>query len=265
MEKHFEKEFTKKQTSGTDFATNIAYEPSETGNIITGSEVGNALKKMKNNKSGGCDNIKAELLKYGDPVLHGEIAKIINNTLNNGTCPKEIRLGILIPLQKPGKTRGPPENCRPIIIMSVLRKIIAIILVDRTIKKISKMIPPSQAAYRHGRGTTEQVFALKTLIDIARNSKEYKIYILLMDMTKAFDRIDRSTLLEDLKEILEPQELKMFQILLTDTEIRIKIKNMFGKTIKTNIGSPQGDSASAILFILYLALRLKKYRIDVRG
>ena len=84
-----------------------------------------------------------------------------------------------------------------------------------------------------------------------------------MDMTKAFDRIDRSTLLEDLKEILEPQELKMFQILLTDTEIRIKIKNMFGKTIKTNIGSPQGDSASAILFILYLALRLRKYKKEV--
>ena len=38
---------------------------------------------------------------------------------------------------------------------------------------------------------------------------------------------------------------------------------MFGKTTKTNIGSPQGDSASAILFILYLALRLKKYKFDV--
>ena len=93
--------------------------------------------------------------------------------------------------------------------MSVLRKIIAIILIDRTIEKISKMIPPSQAAYRQGRGTTEQVFALKTLIEIARNSKEYQINILLMDMTKAFDRIDRSTLLGDLKEILDPHELKM--------------------------------------------------------
>ena len=122
---------------------------------------------MKNNKSGGCDNIKAELLKYGDPVLHGEIAKIINNTINNGTCPNEIRLGTLIPLQKPGKSRGSPENCRPIIIMSVLRKIIAVILVDRTIEKISKMIPPSQAAYRQGSDTSEQVFALKTLIEKA--------------------------------------------------------------------------------------------------
>ena len=93
--------------------------------------------------------------------LHGEIAKIIMNIINNGICPKEIKQGILIPLQKPEKTRGPPENCRLIILMSVLRKIIAIILIDRTIERISKMIPPSQAAYRQGRGTTEQVFDLK--------------------------------------------------------------------------------------------------------
>ena len=71
------------------------------------------------------------------------------------------------------------------------------------------MIPPSQAAFRKGHGTSEQVFALKTLIEIARNSKEYQINILLMDMTKIFDRIDRSTLLGDLKEILDPHELKM--------------------------------------------------------
>ena len=55
----------------------------------------------------------------------------------------------------------------------------------------------------------------------------------------------------------------MFRILFTDTEIKIKIKSMFGRTIKTNVGSPQGDSASAILFILYLASRLKKCKIDV--
>ena len=47
LENHFEKEFTKNQTSGTDFANNIAYESGETGNAITGYEVGNALKKMK--------------------------------------------------------------------------------------------------------------------------------------------------------------------------------------------------------------------------
>lgn len=76
-------------------------ESGEIRNSITGLEVRNALRKMKNNKSGGYDNIKAELLKYGDPVLHEEVAEIINNTINNGICPKEIRQGILIPLQTP--------------------------------------------------------------------------------------------------------------------------------------------------------------------
>ena len=72
-----------------------------------------------------------------------------------------------------------------------------------------------------------------------------------------------STLLRDIKEIHSPHELKILHTLLTETEIKVKIKNMFGRTIKTNVGSPQGDSASAILFILYLASRLKKYKIEV--
>ena len=55
----------------------------------------------------------------------------------------------------------------------------------------------------------------------------------------------------------------MFRILFTDTEIKIKIKSMFGRTIKTNVGSPQGDLASVILFILYLSSRIQKYKIDV--
>ena len=38
---------------------------------------------------------------------------------------------------------------------------------------------------------------------------------------------------------------------------------MFGKKIKTNVGSPQGDVASAILFIIHLASRQKEYKAKV--
>ena len=36
----------------------------------------------------------------------------------------------------------------------------------------------------------------------------------------------------------------------------VKLNNEFGKEFITNIGSPQGDSASAIFFIVYLAISL---------
>ena len=42
------------------------------------------------------------------------------STKSDGDCPKEINHGILVPLQKPGKPRGPASNLRPIILLSTL-------------------------------------------------------------------------------------------------------------------------------------------------
>ena len=58
---------------------------------------------------------------------------------------------------------------------------------------------------------------------------------------------------EDLKEILEPDELHLIHLLLNDVEIAVKVENQIGELFKSLIGSPQGDAASALFFIIYLA------------
>ena len=42
-----------------------------------------------------------------------------------------LKLGLLNPLQKPNKAKGPAENLRPIILLSVLRKTLAITMINR--------------------------------------------------------------------------------------------------------------------------------------
>ena len=78
---------------------------------------------MKNSKTPGAVNVKAELLKYGNDKRFKEIALILNDVATTGEYPDEVTHGILTPLQKPGKARGPTENLRPIILFSILRKI----------------------------------------------------------------------------------------------------------------------------------------------
>ncbi len=68
---------------------------------------------------------------------------------------------ILIPIQKPGNSKGPVGNLRPVILLTILRKIIAISMLNRIEEKLDKYIPVSQAIYRRGRDTTEQVFTMK--------------------------------------------------------------------------------------------------------
>ena len=125
---------------------------------FTGSEIETAILKLKNNKSPGNDEIIVELIKYAPKIIHETIATIYNDIASKDECPKEITQGLLCAIQKPGKTKGPPQNLRPIILLSVLRKILAVCIMKRIGERVDHEIPPSQAAYRKGRSTTNTFF-----------------------------------------------------------------------------------------------------------
>ena len=84
------------------------------------------------------------------------------------------------------------------------------------------MIPLSQAAYRRGRSTTEHVFTMKILCEKAITSCDYSTHIFQLDMTKAFDTINREHLYKLLSDILDPDELNIMNILLKDVTLQVK-------------------------------------------
>ena len=141
--------------------------PAEMKIPFTEREIRTAAISLKNNKSPGIDNLNSELIKYGPTEIYQDIAELINTIARTGEYPSEIKEGILIPLQKPGKKKGPPGHLRAIILLSVLRKLLAICLIRRTCAKYKWKTPISQAAYSAGRSTTEHVFTFKVLAEKA--------------------------------------------------------------------------------------------------
>ena len=61
-------------------------------------------------------------------------------------------------------------------------------LIRRTGEKVDADIPPSQAAYRFARGTADQLFSIKNLAEKAVTTSNYETHLLMMDMSKPFDR-----------------------------------------------------------------------------
>ena len=74
-------------------------------------------------------------------------------------------------------------------------------------------IPLSQAAYQKGRSSTGQVFMIKILTEKAITSENYDIFLLFLDMPKAFDTVNHSKLMEILKNTLTTSELHMMYLL----------------------------------------------------
>ena len=91
-------------------------------------------------------------------------------------------------------------------------------LIERIWGRLKRHIPQDQAAYQPGRGTTEQVFTIKLPAEKAIISENYKIYLLILDMSKAFDTVNRKTLFEELEQELQDDEMHLISILTNITD-----------------------------------------------
>ena len=172
---------------------------------FTWKEIYEASLKLNNNKSPDNNGLQAEHIKYAPKCVRQDIANLLNEVAETGTYPIDHKHGLIIPNQKLGQKEG-VENIRPVIMLSILLRLLASCFIKRISDKIDSMIPLSQAAYRKGRSTTEHVFAMKILCEKAITSCDYSTHILLLDMTKAFDTINRKHLYKLLSDILDPDE-----------------------------------------------------------
>lgn len=225
---------------------------------ITTHEVFSAVKKLRNNRAAGPDAIPGELLKYGTESLNTIIADTLNQVFEKGE-DIELGTGTLIVLPKPGKPAGLLSRLRPIVLLNTVRKVLSIITLNRIRPAVDSIISPCQSGFRPNRSTADAVWAHKWMIARIMKVKE-TIHVLGIDLSRAFDTIDRDKLLEEMQTIVDEDCWRMTHALLNKTTLVVRIKSSLSKAFETNIGTPQGDALSPVLFTLYLELALRKLR-----
>ena len=72
---------------------------------FTATEIKEAANRLGTNKSPDSEGVQGEHIKYATHEIHKEIAAMLNDIARTGNFPKELQLGLLIPLQKPGKAK----------------------------------------------------------------------------------------------------------------------------------------------------------------
>ena len=125
---------------------------------ITSLEVEEATKKLKTNRATGPDNIPNELLKHAGAIFHNMYATTINRSFETNTHISSVVEGIITPLQKPGKAKGPIKNLRPLTLLNGARKILSLITLKRVEHQIDNYTGAWQCAYKQGRSCADLLF-----------------------------------------------------------------------------------------------------------
>ncbi|XP_065195602.1 uncharacterized protein LOC135827008 [Sycon ciliatum] len=152
--------------------------------------------------------------------VHGAAKRSnIATTFNNYAKDKSLKLGdgLLIPIPKPGKKRGPPGNVRPVTLLNTLRKLLSLVILMRIKPAINGYLSLNQSGFRSGRSTGDVVYSYRWLSARCQRVAS-EISILGIDMSKAFDTISRVRLIDILSSVIDHDELHIIQCLLTDNK-----------------------------------------------
>ena len=113
---------------------------------------------------------------------------------------------------------------------------------NRIRNKTEEYIGSYQSGFRNGKSTTDIVWLHKWDIAKALAYWDEEYYILGIDLSQAFDTVDRPLLINVLEKILNNDEIMMIRKLLTNTCLKVRWNGKSTQTsFETNIGIPQGD------------------------
>ena len=146
--------------------------------------------------------------------------------------------------------------------MSTIRKTLSTIAFKRIIDDVDAYLSASQSAYRRGRSTSDIVWTHKWLCALVQNKKE-SFKILGVDLSSAFDLIDRRKLSEILRNNKTQRSQNNTQTM-NDTGINARFGSITTR-VNTEIESFQGAGLSPILFVVYLEAALREARSQLKN
>ena len=157
------------------------------------AEADAAIKQLQTGKAPGPDGIPAEVFKAGSETLITHLTRMFQVFWANGQLPRDLRDANIIHLYKNKGDRTSCDNHHGISLLSIAGKILARIMLNRITKHILDDVSESQCGFRMQRGTVDMVFAIRQLQEKCVE-QHLDLHLLFIDLTKAFDIVNRAAL-----------------------------------------------------------------------
>ena len=163
----------------------------------TMQELTDAIRSLANGNDVGPDGVSVELFKItlnGDPALHRRLLDIVVCIWRGGEVPKQWKYAIIMVLHKK-KDWTECGNYRSISLVTHAGKILLKIIARRLSEYYERVgiLPEEHKGFQPNRSTTDVMFVIRRLQELARK-KRIPLYVCFIDLTSAYDPVDRTPL-----------------------------------------------------------------------
>ena len=237
-------------------------------------EIKKAIAQTSSGKASGKDNIPAEIYKVAGPKALESFHDIISQIWKEEQMPDDFRDALIVSLYKNKGSKADCGNYRGISLLSIAGKIFARVILNRLILVAESILPEAQCGFRPGRSTIDMIFAMRQIQEkcVEQNMPLYTVFI---DLTKAFDTVNREALWTVLERTgCPPKFLKMIQLFHTGMKGQVLTNGNMTEEFPITNGVKQGCVLAPVLFNIFFTAMLShacrnlekgihlKYRMD---
>ena len=220
---------------------------------ITVNGIEKRFKSLDPSKATGPDGIPARFLKECAVEIAPAIAQFYQQSLDEGTVPDEWRQQNVHPIFKKG-SKADPANYRPVALTAILCKQLEHCFSSALHTHLDnhKWLQTYQHGFRKNLSTVTQLLTAITDLFWAMSRGEITDSI-IVDFSKAFDKVDLELLLHKLDHIgVKSNQLDWMRSFLTNRSQTVVIDGVASETCEVTSGVPQGSVLGPLLFIVYI-------------
>jgi hypothetical protein len=217
------------------------------------AEIIDIVSCFKSKWSSGCDDIPVNIVKSSIVYLAEPLSRLINSSFLSGIFPDSLKIAKVCPVFKNGE-KSLFSNYRPISILPSFSKIYEKIISLRLMSFLEDkhILVDNQFGFRKNRSTFMAIMEMFDRISSAVDNGEYSVGIFI-DLSKAFDTINHSILLEKLHHYgIRGIALDWFRSYLQSRQQYVFLNGVSSSLKYIDCGVPQGSILGPLLFILYI-------------
>lgn len=219
----------------------------------TPSEINSIIKHLNKKAANGYDDVSIKFFQTFSNELAGKLSQLINNSFKTGYYPEILKIGKITPIYKSGNKHD-VSNYRPISVLPSCAKIF-----DKAIQiRLEQFIINNNIVHKNQFGfvTKSSTLAASTqLMNYIDSNLDKKNVVgcLFIDLKKAYDSINLSTLLKKLEQTgINNIALNLFKSYHSNRYQYVQINGEKSQQQQIKNGVVQGSMLSAPEFSIYI-------------